>query len=147
MSPDPVCQPSGPAEVHWFGVPLVQANEDVHTVAKVRLGPNQDDGRGWVAGADLWDPFGGDVVKGDRVDQAEAEDEDVHVGIAQRAKMTKLLLSDQTYRLMRRQGAANQRNRNVVRNIYLSCSIYQLDTSWNPIHMNHTWKLSANKCH
>lgn len=35
VSSDPVCQPSGPAEAHWFGPPLVQVNEDVHTVAKV----------------------------------------------------------------------------------------------------------------
>lgn len=95
MGSDPACQPPGPAQAHRFGAPLVQMNEDVHIVAKVRLGSNQNDGRGRVACADLWDPFGGDVVKGDGVDQAEAEDEDVHMGIAQRAKMAKLLLSDE----------------------------------------------------
>lgn len=98
MSSDPVCQPSGPAEVHWFGAPLVQMNKDVHVVSKVWLSSNQNNGRGRVAGTDLWDPFGGDVVKGDRVDQAEAEDEDIHVGIAQRAEMAKLLLTDHMMR-------------------------------------------------
>lgn len=95
MSSDPVCQPSGPAVGHWFGAPLVQVNEDVHVVAKVWLSPHQNDGRDRVASTDLRDPFGGDVIEGDGVDQAEAQDEDVHVGIAQRAKMTKLLLSEQ----------------------------------------------------
>lgn len=95
MSFDPLLQPPGPARAHWPGAPLVQVNEDVHVVAEVRLSPDQNDGRGRVAGTDLWDPSGGDVLKGDGVDQAEAEDEDVHVGVAQRAKMAKLLLSDE----------------------------------------------------
>ena len=94
VSSDPVCQPPGPAEVHWFGAPLVQMDEDVHVVAEVWLSPDQKDGRGLVPSTDLWDPFGGDVLQGDWVDQAEAEDEDVHVGIAERAEMAKLLLSD-----------------------------------------------------
>lgn len=95
MSSEPACQPSGPAVGHWLGAPAVQLNEDVHVVAKVCLSPDQNDRRGRVAGTDLWDPLGGDVIKGDGVNQAEAQDEDVHVGIAQRAKVTKLLLSDQ----------------------------------------------------
>lgn len=70
-------------------------DEDVHAVEKVRLGPHQNDGGDGVAGTDLWDPFGGDVMEGDRVDQAEAQNEDVHVGIAQRAEVAKLLLSGQ----------------------------------------------------
>lgn len=70
-------------------------DENIHAVEKVRLGPHQNDGGGRVAGADLRDPFGGDVVEGDGVDQAEAQDEDVHVGIAQRAEVAKLLLSGQ----------------------------------------------------
>lgn len=94
VSSDLVCKPSGPAEVYWFGAPMVQVNEDVHIVAKVWLSPDQNDWRGRVSSTDLWDPFRGDIVKGDRADQAEAEDEDVHVGIAQRAKMAKLLLLD-----------------------------------------------------
>lgn len=98
MSSDPVCQLSGPAEVHWFGASLVQMNEDVHVVAKVWLSSDQHNGRGRVAGTDLWYPFGGDVVKGDRVDHAEAEDEDIHMGIAQRAEVAKLLLTDQMIR-------------------------------------------------
>lgn len=69
-------------------------NEDVHTVTKIWLSSNKNNGRGQVAGTNLWDPFGSDVVKRDRVDQAEAEDEHVHVGIAQRAEMAKLLLTD-----------------------------------------------------
>ena len=95
VSSDPVCQPSGLSAGHWFGAPLVQVNEDIHIEAEVRLGPDQDDGSSRVAGTDLWDPFGGDVIEGDGVDQAEAQDEDIHVGIAQGAKMAKLLLSDQ----------------------------------------------------
>lgn len=94
MGSDAVFQPPGLAEVHWFGAPLVQMNKDVHIVTKVWLSSNQNNGRGRVASTNLWDPFGSDVVKRDRVDQAEAEDEDVHMGIAQRAEMAKLLLSD-----------------------------------------------------
>lgn len=30
-------------------------------------------------------------------------------------------------------------------NLYLSCSVYQLDTSWNTIHVDQTWKSSQNK--
>lgn len=86
---------------HWFCASLVQVNEDVHIMAKVRLCPDQNDGRVRVASADLWDPFGSDVIEGDRVDQAEAQNEDIHVGIAQGAKMTKLLLSDQINRDMK----------------------------------------------
>lgn len=70
-------------------------DEDIHAVEKVRLGPHQNDGGDGVAGTDLRDPFGSDVVEGDGVDQAEAQDEDVHVGIAQRAEVAKLLLSGQ----------------------------------------------------
>lgn len=81
---------------HRFGAPLSQVNQDVHILAKVRLGPHQDDRRGSVPGADLRDPLGSDVLEGDGVDQAEAEDEDVHMGITQRAEMSKLLLSHQT---------------------------------------------------
>ena len=33
----------------------------------------------------------------------------------------------------------------VVWNLYLSCSVYQLDTSWNTIHVDQTWKSSRNK--
>lgn len=91
-SSDPACQPSGPAVGHWFGAALGQVNQDVHILAKVRLGPNQDNWRGPVPGADLWDPFGCNVLEGDGVDQAEAQDEDIHVGITERAKMPKLLL-------------------------------------------------------
>lgn len=98
MSSDPVCQPLGPAEVHGSGAQLVQMDKDLHIVAKVRLSSNQDNGRGRVARADLWDPFGGDVFEGDGVDQAEAEDEHVHMGIAQRTQMAKLLLADQMMR-------------------------------------------------
>ena len=84
VSSDPACHLSGPAAVHWFGAPLVQMNKDVHIVTEVALSSNQDYWRGWVAGTDLRDPFGGDVFEGDGVDQAEAEDEDVHMGVAQR---------------------------------------------------------------
>lgn len=104
VSSYPVGQPSGLAVAHWFGAPLVQVNEDVHIMAKVCLCPNQNDGRVRVASADLWDPFGSDVIEGDRVDQAEAQNEDIHVGIAQGAKMTKLLLSDPINRNMMRKG-------------------------------------------
>lgn len=92
MGSYPPCQPLGRGEVHGFAAALGQMNEDVHIVTKVRLSSNQNDGRGWVASTDLWDPFGSDVIKGQRVDDAEAEDEDVHVGIAQRAHVAKLLL-------------------------------------------------------
>lgn len=43
-------------------------------------------------GPDLWDPLLGDVVKGGGVDQTEAEEEDVGVGIGQRSEFIKLLL-------------------------------------------------------
>ena len=98
MSSDPVCQPPGLVKLHRFASPLVQMYEDVHVVAKVRLSPDQNDGRGRVAGSDLRDPLGGDVVEGDGVDEAEAEDEDVHMGVAQRAEVAELLLSEQNMR-------------------------------------------------
>lgn len=43
-------------------------------------------------GPDLGDPLLGDVVKGGGVDQTEAEEEDVGVGIGQRSEFIKLLL-------------------------------------------------------
>lgn len=43
-------------------------------------------------GPDLWDPLLGDVVKGGGVDQTEAEEEDVGVGVGQRSELIKLLL-------------------------------------------------------
>lgn len=91
-SSDAARQPSGPAVAHRFGAVLGQVNQDVHILAKVRLGPDQDDWRGPVPGADLRDPLGCDVLEGDGIDQAEAQDKDVHVGITERAKMPKLLL-------------------------------------------------------
>lgn len=102
VSSDPACQSSGLTVGHWFGSLLSQLNQNVHVVAKIRLSPNQNDGRGLISSTDLWDPFGGDVLKGDRVDQAEAQDEDIDVGIAQRAKMSELLLSHQINRKLRR---------------------------------------------
>lgn len=91
-SSHPACQPSGLAVGHWFGAMPGQVNQDLHILAKVRLGPNQDDWRGPVPGADLRDPLGCDVLEGDGIDHAEAQDEDIHVGITERAKMPKLLL-------------------------------------------------------
>lgn len=102
MSSDPAREPSGLVKEHRSGALLVQMNEDVHTVSKVWLSSNQNDGGDWVGGSNLWDPFGGDIVKWDGVDEAEAEDEaedeDVHMGIAQRAQMAKHILIDQTLR-------------------------------------------------
>lgn len=89
---DPASQSPGLAVGHRFGAALVQADEDIHVVAEVRLSAHQHDGRERVASTDLRNPFGGDVVEGDGVDQAEAQDEDVHMGVAQGAEMTKLLL-------------------------------------------------------
>lgn len=57
VSSDPVGQPPGPAEVHWLAAPLVQLDEDVHVVAKVRLRPHQNDRRCWVVCSYLGDPF------------------------------------------------------------------------------------------
>lgn len=68
-------------------------NKGVHTVTKVQLSPSQNNGRGGIEGTDMWDPIGGDVVEGHWVDNAEAEDEDIHLGIPQGAKMIKLFLS------------------------------------------------------
>lgn len=92
LGSDPASQSHGLAVAHWLGAALVQADEDIHVVAEVGLSAHQYDGRERVAGTDLRNPFGGDVVEGDGVDQAEAQDEDVHMGVAQRAEMTKLLL-------------------------------------------------------
>lgn len=89
---DPASQPPGLAVGHRFGATLVQVDEDVHVVAEVGLSAHQYDGRGRVAGTDLRNPFGRDIVEGDGVDQAETQDEGVHMGIAQGAQMTKLLL-------------------------------------------------------
>lgn len=98
LGSDPASQPPGPAVGHRFGSALIQADEDVHVVAEVGLGAHQHDGRDGVAGTDLRDPFGGDVAEGDGVDQAEAQDEDVHVGVAQRAEKAELLLLGENQR-------------------------------------------------
>lgn len=41
---------------------------------------------------DLWNPLLGDVVKGRGVDHAEAQEEDVGVGVGQSPELIKLLL-------------------------------------------------------
>uniref|UniRef100_A0AAV2JFW2 Uncharacterized protein n=1 Tax=Knipowitschia caucasica TaxID=637954 RepID=A0AAV2JFW2_KNICA len=74
-------------EVHWCCIPLLQMKKYINTAAKVRLCPHQDDGRRDVTTANLRNPFCSNVVEGHWVDQAEAEDEDIHVGIAQGAKL------------------------------------------------------------
>lgn len=70
-------------------------NEDAHVVTEVWLASHQNNGRSPVGCADLWDPFGGNVGKGAWVDQAEAEDENIHMGKAQRAKVAKTILIKQ----------------------------------------------------
>lgn len=124
---------------HRFGAALGQVNQNVHILAKIRLGPNQDDWGGAVPGADLRDPLGRNVLEGDGVGQAEAQDEDVDVGITQRTKMSKLLLSHQTKRELRGK-RSGEGNPGVVWKIYLSCRVYQLDASGNTVHMDQTWK-------
>lgn len=91
-SSDPASQPSGLAVGYWFGAVLGQVNQDVHIWAKVSLGPNQNDWRGLIPGADMRNPLGRDVLEGDGADKAEAQDKDVHVRKTESAKMPKLLL-------------------------------------------------------
>lgn len=90
--PDLLADAPGPGAQHGLDLGAVQVDEDVHVQEEVRLGPDQDDGGGRVVGPDLRDPLLGDVVKGGGVDQTEAEEEDVGVGVGQRSELVKLLL-------------------------------------------------------
>lgn len=90
--PDLLADAPGPGAQHGLDFGAVQVDEDVDVQQEVELGPNQNDGGGGVVGPDLWDPLLGDVVKGGGVNQAEAEEEDVGVGIGQRSEFIKLLL-------------------------------------------------------
>lgn len=90
--PDLLADAPGPGAQHGLDFGAVQVDEDVDVQQEVQLGPDQNDGGGGVVGPDLWDPLLSDVVKGGGVNQAEAEEEDVGVGVGQRSEFIKLLL-------------------------------------------------------
>lgn len=91
--PDLLRHAAGPRAQHGLDVGAVQVDEDVHVQEEVRLGAHEDDGRGRVVRPDLRDPLLGDVVEGGGVDHAEAQEEDVRVGVGQRPEFVELLLN------------------------------------------------------
>lgn len=90
--PDLLSYAPRPGAQNGLDVRSVQVDEDVHVQQKVRLGTDEDNGRGRVMSPDLWNPLLGDVVKWGGVDQTEAQEKDVHVGIRQSPELIKLLL-------------------------------------------------------
>lgn len=72
----------------------VQVDEDVHVQQEVRLGADEHDGCGRVVSPDVRHPLLGDVVKRVGVDHAEAQEEDVRVGVGQSSEFIKLLLKE-----------------------------------------------------
>lgn len=92
-SPDLVRHALCPGVRDWLDVRLVQVDEDVHVQQKVGLSPYENDGCGRVVGPDLWNPLLGDVVERGGVDHAEAQEEDVCVGVGQGSESIKLFLN------------------------------------------------------
>jgi len=90
--PDLLCHAPSPGAQNGLDVGPVQVDEDVDVQQEVRLSPDQDDGRGRVVRPDLGDPLLGDVVERGGVDHAEAQEEDVRVGVGQSPEFIKLLL-------------------------------------------------------
>lgn len=90
--PDLLGQAPSPGTEHGLHLVPVQVYQDVDVQQEVRLSPDQNDGGRRVAGADLRDPFLCDVLEGRRVDDAEAKQEDVRVGVGQGPEAVKLLL-------------------------------------------------------
>lgn len=90
--PDLLRHAPRPGAQNRLDVGPVQVDEDVHVQQEVRLGPDQNDGRRRVVRPDLRDPLLGDVVERGGVDHAEAQEEDVRVGVRQRPELIELLL-------------------------------------------------------
>lgn len=90
--PDLIRHAPRPGALHRLDVAPVQVDEDVHVQQQVRLRPDQDDGRGRVVSPDLGDPLGHDVAEWGGVDHAEAQEEDVCVGVGQSAELVELFL-------------------------------------------------------
>ena len=90
--PDLVCHAPSPRAEDRLDLAGVQVDEHVDVEQEVRLGADQDDGRGAVTGPDLGDPFLGDVVERCGVDDAETQDEDVCLGVGERAETVEFFL-------------------------------------------------------
>ena len=90
--PDLLRHGLGPRAQHRLDLGAVQVDEHVDVQQEVGLRAHQDDGRRGVVRPDLGHPLLGDVVEGGGVDHAEAEDEDVRVGVGQGPEAVELLL-------------------------------------------------------
>jgi len=71
----------------------LEALQSLRVCAEVELSADEDDGGGGAVVLDLRDPLGGDVLKGGWADDAEADEEDIGLGIAQRTKTVIVLLA------------------------------------------------------
>lgn len=71
---------------------LVQLDENFDVLPEVRLRPHQDDGRLGAVAPDFGNPLLTHVLEGRGADDAEAQQEDVRVGIAQRPELVKFIL-------------------------------------------------------
>ena len=90
--PDLLRHALGPGVEHGLDLGAVQVDEHVDVQEEVRLRAHQHDGRRGVVRPDLGHPLLGDVVEGGGVDHAEAEDEDVRVGVGQCSEAVEFLL-------------------------------------------------------
>lgn len=70
-----------------------EALEGLTLLAEVDLGAHEDDGRGGAVVGDLGVPLGADILEGGGVDDGEAEEEDVGLGVGERAEAIEVLLS------------------------------------------------------
>ena len=65
------------------------------------------------------------------------------MGIAQGAKMAKLLLTGKIKRVKVKNSLVLKKKSKDIKEVcdlYLPSSIYQFNASWNSIHMNQTWR-------
>lgn len=84
----------------WLLFAFVQLNEHFDIFSKVRLGPNQDDGGLRAVTPNLRYPLLTDVLEGGGAHHAEAQQEDVCVGVAEGPQLVKLVLKSNSTRTL-----------------------------------------------
>lgn len=77
---------------YWLFFALVQLDEDFDILPEVWLCPNQDDGRLGAVAANFGNPLLTHILEGRRAHHAEAQQEDVRVGVAQRPELVEFIL-------------------------------------------------------
>lgn len=76
----------------WLFFALVQLDENFDILPEVRLRPNQDNGRLGAVASDFGNPLLTHVLEGRGTHHAEAQQEDVRVGVAQRPELVEFIL-------------------------------------------------------